>query len=162
MSARGRAEIEIRDIQPTDAGEVLTLQRASFVSEARLYGDPDMAVMTQTLEQVEAELQDNLGVVAVDQGRMVGAARAQKSGDVLLIGRIAVAPDQQGEGIGTMLLSGLEERGRAAGCVEAELFTGSESTANLELYRREGYKESERIEQGDGTAQVFLRKRLGR
>lgn len=88
------------------------------------------------------------------------AARALADGDTLLIGRIAVAPDVQGEGIGTRLLSALEQRGRASGCREAELFTGSLSEANIELYEREGYVQTERIDQGDGTATVFLRKRL--
>lgn len=41
-----------------------------------------------------------------------------------------------------------------------ELFTGSLSEANIELYEREGYVQTERIDQGDGTATVFLRKRL--
>ena len=40
------------------------------------------------------------------------------------------------------------------------MFTGSLSEANLRLYRDCGYVETERVDQGDGTAQVFLRKRL--
>lgn len=51
--------------------------------------------------------------------------------------------------------------GRAAGAVQAELFTGSLSEANLRLYEREGYVETERVDGDDGIQQVFLRKRLG-
>ena len=47
------------------AGEVLTVQRAAFVAEALIYGDPDMAPLTQTLEEVEFELRENLGCVAL-------------------------------------------------------------------------------------------------
>ena len=46
-------EIEVRDIRPEDAGEVLTLQRAAFVSEALIYGDPDMPPLTQSLEELQ-------------------------------------------------------------------------------------------------------------
>jgi len=76
------------------------------------------------------------------------------------IGRLAIAPDQQGEGLGTALLTAVERRGADAGASVAELFTGSLSEANLRLYEREGYVESERVAGDDGVEQVFLRKPL--
>ena len=115
---------------------------------------------TQTLDEVESELQENLGVVAFDGARMIGALRARVDGDLLLVGRIAIAPDRAGEGIGSALLEAVERRGADAGATEAELFTGSLSEANLRLYERLGYRETQRVPDGDGTAQVFLRKRL--
>ena len=150
----------IRPITVDDAGEVLTLQRAAFVQEALIYDAVDMPPLTQTLDEVRGELEDNLGCVALDGERMVGCVRARVDGDLLLIGRIAIAPDQQGSGLGTALLSAVEERGREVGAITAELFTGSLSEANLRLYEREGYEESERVPGDDGTAQVFLRKQL--
>ncbi|MDW4572142.1 GNAT family N-acetyltransferase [Microbacterium sp. M3] len=150
----------IRPIEPRDAGEVMTLQRAAFVQEALIYGSPEMPPLTQTLEEVESELQQNLGVVALDDARMIGALRARVDGDLLLVGRIAIAPDRAGEGIGSALLEAVERRGADAGATEAELFTGSLSEANLRLYERLGYRETQRVPGDDGTAQVFLRKRL--
>lgn len=154
-------DIAIRPIRPDDAGEVLTLQRAAFVQEALIYGTPNMPPLTQTLAEVEAELQRNDGCVAHIGPRMVGAVRARRDGDLLLIGRLAIAPDQQGHGIGSRLLAAVEAAGRDAGATEAELFTGSLSEANLRLYEREGYAETERVDGDDGIQQVFLRKRLG-
>ncbi|MET0297802.1 MAG: GNAT family N-acetyltransferase [Microbacterium sp.] len=153
-------DIRIRPIAATDAGQVLTLQRAAFVQEALIYGDPDMPALTQSLESLAAELDENLGCVAVIDERIVGAARARAAGDLLLVGRIAIAPDQQGDGIGTDLLDAVEKRGRDAGCREAELFTGSFSEANIALYEHLGYREAERVEQGDGIAEIYLRKPL--
>jgi len=140
-----------------DAGELLTLQRAAFVSEALIYGTADMPPLTQTLDELRAELVDGIGWAAREGPRMVGALRARKADDLLLIGRIAIAPDKQGEGIGRLLLETAE---RASGARSAELFTGSLSEANIRLYERCGYRITERVDQGDGTAQVFLRKRL--
>ena len=154
------SEVTVRPIRPEDAGEVLTLQRAAFVQEALIYGTPEMPPLTQTLEELGAELRDNLGCVALDGTRIVGAVRARRDGDLLLVGRIAIAPDQQGRGIGTTLLAAVEERGLADGATEAELFTGSLSEANLRLYEREGYAETQRVPGDDGVEQVFLRKRL--
>ncbi|HWI30600.1 MAG TPA: GNAT family N-acetyltransferase [Microbacterium sp.] len=150
-------DLEIRPISPEDAGEVLTLQRAAFVQEALIYGTPDMPPLTQTLEELEAELVSNEGCVALIGPRMVGAVRARVDGDLLLVGRLAIAPDMQGRGIGSRLLAAVEERSDAG---EAELFTGSLSEANLRLYEREGYVETERVTGDDGIEQVFLRKRL--
>ena len=152
--------IRIRPVAPEDAGEILTVERAAFVDEARIYGTVDMPALTETLEQLHADLHGTLGCVAVHGERIVGVARARASGDVLLIGRIAIAPDQQGRGIGSALLAAVEGRGRDAGCAVAELFTGSLSAANIRLYEREGYRESERVDAGDGIAEVYLRKSL--
>lgn len=149
--------IRIDRIRVEDAGEVLTIQRAAFVSEAQIYGGADSAPLTQTLEQLEAELADGGGWVARRANRLVGALRCREADGVLLIGRIAIAPDVQGEGIGRRLLAAAESHTAAS---VAELFTGSLSEANLRLYRSCGYEETERIDQGDGTAQVFLRKPL--
>lgn len=153
-------EFDVRPIEVGDAGQVLTLQRAAFVQEALIYRDPDMPALTQTLEELEGELADNLGCVAVTGQRVVGAARARASDEVLLVGRIAIAPDLQGEGLGSALLEAVEERGRKNGCRVAELFTGSFSEANLRLYTKLGYRESDRVEQGDGIAEIYLRKEL--
>ncbi len=155
-----RDDIEIRPIRSADAGEVLTIQRAAFVQEALIYGTADMPPLTQTLEELRAELEDNLGHVALAGPRIVGAVRARLDGTLLLVGRLTIAPDQQGGGIGSRLLAAVEAAGRDAGAAQAELFTGSLSEANLRLYTREGYAETERV-LGDGDIeQVFLRKRL--
>ena len=159
-SRSSEPQARVRPIAPADAGEVLTLQRAAFVSEALIYGDADMPPLTQTLEELQAELVENLGCVAVAGSRIVAAARAQRDGDLLLIGRIAVAPDMQGAGLGSLILHAVEERGREAGAREAELFTGRLSEANLRLYTREGYRETERAGGETGEDQIFLRKNL--
>nr|WP_314843240.1 GNAT family N-acetyltransferase [uncultured Microbacterium sp.] len=151
------SDVVVNRIGERDAGEVLTLQRAAFVSEARIYGSADMPPLTQTLAEVEAELRSGDGFTARLDGRLVGAIRFVESDGVLLIGRIAIAPDIQGQGIGRTLLEAAE---RSSSAAEAELFTGSLSEANIRLYEACGYVESTRIPQGDGTDQVFLRKPL--
>ncbi|MFK0240925.1 GNAT family N-acetyltransferase [Microbacterium sp. NPDC090281] len=150
-------EITISPISDDDAGEVLTVQRAAFVSEAAIYGSVDMPPLTQTLTELEAELRSESGLTARIHGRLVGAIRYVVRDGLLLTGRIAIAPDMQGEGIGKLLLESAEKE---SGADVAELFTGSLSEANIRLYESCGYKEHERVPDGDGTEQVFLRKQL--
>lgn len=154
---RTPGRIQLAPISPADAGEVLTIQRAAFVSEARIYGSVDMPPLTQTLAELEAELFDAQGWVARVDGRLVGALRAREEDHLLLIGRIAIAPDQQGRGIGHALLKAAEE---SSGADEAELFTGSLSEANIRLYESCGYVESERVDKGGGIQEIFFRKKL--
>lgn len=153
----GSDEILIAALEPSDAGELLTLQRAAFVSEAQIYGSVDMPPLRQTLAELEAEIRADRGLSARIAGRLVGAIRFTEHDDLLLIGRLAVAPDLQGAGIGRRLLAAAESASTAA---EAELFTGSLSEANLRLYLACGYEESERVPDGEGVEQVFLRKHL--
>jgi ribosomal protein S18 acetylase RimI-like enzyme len=152
-------EIALAPISVADAGEVLTIQRAAFVSEAQIYGSVDMPPLTQTLEELQAELRESDGWVARVGGRLVGAIRSRTADGLLLIGRIAIAPDMQGSGIGRALLDAAESH---SGAEEAELFTGSLSEANIRLYESCGYVETERVDTGDGVQEVYLRKVLRR
>lgn len=154
---KDEAGIILARVSQTDAGEALTIQRAAFVSEALIYGTADMPVLTQTLDQLRAELAGSSGWVARQRGRLIGIIHAAETEELLLIGRIAVAPDIQGAGIGKRLLDIVEQNSRAP---EAELFTGSLSESNIRLYQKCGYRITEEIDQGDGTAQIFMRKRI--
>jgi predicted N-acetyltransferase YhbS len=89
----------IRPAELQDAGAVLTVRRAAFVTEAQLHDDPHIIPLTQPLEEVQASIVETCLLVAVDGTRIVGSVRAARSGDVWQMSRLAVAPDRQGEGI---------------------------------------------------------------
>jgi len=144
--------------QAADAGEVLTLQRAAFVTEAQLYSAPFLPALTQSLDEVAAEMADGLCLKAVEGHRIVGAGRARADLGSWHISRLSVAPDRQGRGIGTALLQALEA---AAGddITVFKLFTGARSDANLKLYGRQGYSQiwHEALKSGPGL--IHLEKR---
>ncbi|WP_067794037.1 GNAT family N-acetyltransferase [Actinomadura formosensis] len=145
---------------PADAGEILTVQRAAYVAEAQLYGDPFIPPLVESIEQLRKVLAGDAVVLkAVLDGRLAGAARARFSDRTCLVGRLVVAPDLQGRGIGRRLLTALEDEaaGRADACV---LFTGHLSEANLRLYRRLGYTETRRERVAAHLTLVHMRKPL--
>lgn len=136
----GAAAVTIAPATADDAGELLTLQRAAYVTEAQLHDEPRLPPLTQTLDELLAELRrpDVVAVKALLGHRVVGGGRARVDGRTAHIGRLTVAPDLQGRGIGTALLTALEQA--TAGRVDAwALFTGERSAANLRLYERCGY-----------------------
>lgn len=151
--------IRIEDVSAPDAGELLTLQRAAYATEARIYGDPALPALTQTLEEVQQELDTAVALKAMDGSRMVGAVRAHIEGSVLHIGRLTVAPDWQGRGVGSRLLTEIEGSRRDE-VDSATLFTGHLSDANLRLYVRRGYVEQRREELRPGVILVHLTKPL--
>lgn len=146
-----------------DAGEVLTLQRAAYVTEAQAHGDTDLPPLRQVLSELAAELADPAGLALGwrdARGRLVAAARARvigASSDVAEIGRLTVAPDRQGQRLGTRLLAAIEAE-LPAGVTGLRLFTGERSEGNLRLYARAGYTETGRQPTGAGYSLVHLSK----
>jgi GNAT superfamily N-acetyltransferase len=130
--------ISIIPATSADAGEILTVQRAAYVSEAILYDNPRFSALTETLDDVHAAVTAGQVLVARHQSgtRIVGAVRGEVVRDECQVGRLVVAPDQQRRGIGRALLAAVEARFTARRFV---LFTGSRSAANLRLYERAGY-----------------------
>jgi len=140
-----------------DAGELLTLQRAAFVGEARLYGDLELPPLTETLDQVRSALTEGYAVKATVGSRIVGSARARVEGPVAHLARFAVAPDQQGLGIGTRLITALEAAAPAE-VTRFALFTGERSERNLALYERLGYHRVQRRTVSPEVVLIFMEK----
>ncbi len=72
-------------------------------------------------------------------GRLVGAVRGRLEGESYEIGRLMVAPDLQGRGIGRLLLEAVE-RTAPVEATELVLYTGALSERNIRLYRKAGYR----------------------
>ena len=149
--------VEIGPLPPGAAGELLTLQRAAYVTEAQLYDDVRLPALVQTLDELADELARSACLAALAGSRLAGAVRTRERDGVLHVGRLAVAPDLQGRGIGTRLLLAAE---RSTTLPRAALFTGARSTANLRLYRRHGYVETAREPVRPGLELVHLVKEL--
>ncbi|GIH74062.1 GNAT family N-acetyltransferase [Planobispora longispora] len=143
---------------PADTGEILTVQRAAYVSEAQLYGDPFIPPLIETAEQVRKAVETATVLVARDASRVVGAVRGQMSGTTCVVGRLVVAPDLQGRGIGGALLAALHDE--AASALAFDLFTGHLSEGNLRLYRRHGYRETRRERMSDHLTLVHMRREV--
>lgn len=155
------AHLDIRPVTTDDAGELLTLRRAAFVTEAQQYGDPHIPPLTQTLEELVADLQAE-GVITLGGWygpRLVGSIRVLLEGQKATLGRFAVAPDLQGQGFGTQLLLAILPF-LPEGIEEVWVFTGRDSVQNLALYAKHGYEHQHDQTAGDLTY-AFLRKTLG-
>jgi ribosomal protein S18 acetylase RimI-like enzyme len=121
-----------------DAAEILTLQKLAYQSEAAIYDDFAIPPLTQTLEEIVADLKRQTFLKATMEGRIVGSVRAYLQDGTCFVGRLIVHPSFQNQGIGTRLLGEIE---RAFDQAERfELFTGHLSERNLYLYQKLGYR----------------------
>ncbi len=147
----GVVEVVIARATVEHAGELLTVQRAAYLSEAQRYSDPFLPPLTQPLAEIVEDVRTGRRLVALQGLRVVGSVRVEERAGVLHVGRLAVAPDQQGRGIGRRLLLAAEE---TAGPHTAtyELFTGADSGDNVQLYEGLGYRRvrHERLAKGPG------------
>jgi len=98
------------------AGEVLTLQRAAYITEAQAHRDVDLPPLRQLLSELTAELNDQEVLAAGwrdEAGRLVAAVRVrvrQSAPTVAEVGRLTVVPDRQGQGLGSSLLMAVDRR----------------------------------------------------
>jgi ribosomal protein S18 acetylase RimI-like enzyme len=133
-------EISIVAAAPTDAGEVLTVQRAAFLAEGALNDSFTLPPLTETLDEVRAAIDDTglVFLVARQEHRLVGSVRGRVTDGTGHVSRLSIAPDLQGQGLGRRLMTAIEQA--LAGQVQRfELFTGATSAANLALYHKLGY-----------------------
>jgi tRNA (guanine37-N1)-methyltransferase len=122
-----------------DAGELFTLTRACWLQE--LWANPDVPIpaLEESLDDLLASLDDWTTLVARAGGRLVGSCRGRAEGEVWDVGRVMVAPDLQGRGLGRYLLD-LVEQAAPPDVTSYQLFTGAGSTDNIRMYKKAGYR----------------------
>lgn len=80
-------------------------------------------------------------------------------GDSMLLENVAVHPDAAGQGIGRALIVFCEDAARRADLGAVDLYTNAKMTANLSIYPRLGYVQTDRRTE-DGFDRVYFRKHL--
>ncbi len=131
--------LDLRTATPGDVPELLVLQRACWVTEARQNDWWDIPPLTETAEQVRESLTEWTTWLLRDHGRLIGGVRTKRHGLTWHIGRLMAAEDLRGRGLGRALLEFAE--GTAPPDIERyALMTGAGSRDNLRMYRKAGYR----------------------
>ena len=161
------ADLDVRVAVPADAPELFVLQRACWMPEGRVSGDWTIPPLDESLDDVRGWLAQWTTYVARVRGdagvpgRLVGAVRGRvRPGDPTVwgSGRLMVAPDLHGRGLGRELL----ELAEAAAPASVETFwinTGAVSEANQRRYRRAGYRRVPGEGSSPGSVDLVKRRR---
>lgn len=128
----------IKRADKADLKAILELQYLAYQSEAKLFNNPDIPPLKQTLEDVEQDYEKGIILKATDENnKIIGSVRAYCENDTVFIGKLMVNPQNQRNGIGTKLLLAIEKEYSGK---RYELFTSSRSRKNISLYERLGYR----------------------
>ncbi|NPC95551.1 tRNA (guanosine(37)-N1)-methyltransferase TrmD [Nocardioides sp. zg-DK7169] len=143
-------EWDIVAASPGDAAEILVLQRACWVQEALVNDSLAIPPLHESLDDVRADLARWDTYVVRSGGRLVGGVRGRLESTQWDIGRLMVAPDLQGRGLGRLLL----EHVQAVAHPDATsyvLFTGVHSAENQRMYRKAGFRVRDDLEAPPGA-----------
>jgi tRNA (guanine37-N1)-methyltransferase len=134
-------DLEIRPATRADAGELFTLTRACWLQE--LWANPEVVIpaLEESFDDAIRGVAEWTTFVARAGGRIVGSTRGRLAGDgtVWDVGRVMVAPDLQGRGLGRYLLE-LIEAAAPPEVTSYELWTGAKSVENIRMYKKAGYR----------------------
>jgi tRNA (guanine37-N1)-methyltransferase len=137
----GGLDLDVRLATRADAGELFTLTRACWLQE--LWANPGVVIpaLEESFEEAIRGLADWTTYVARAGGRIIGSTRGRLVGDgtVWDVGRVMVAPDLQGRGLGRYLLELIEDAAPAE-AMSYELWTGARSVDNIRMYKKAGYR----------------------
>ena len=130
---------ELRHAVPADVGELYTLQLCCWVQEQHANPGVRIPALHESLEDMRRSLEEWTWLVLRRGGRLVAAARGRVEDDTWDVGRLMVAPDLQGQGLGRFMLAEIEAVAPPA-VTAFTLFTGAQSLGNIRMYKRAGYR----------------------
>lgn len=143
-----------------DAEHILKLQYLCYQNEAELYGDYSIEPLTQTLDDLRAELDGGHALVARLGDEVVASVRGTiDDTGTARIARLIVHPRMRRHGLGGRLLDAIEERFAGEPAAKRfQLFTGRRGEGNLRLYRSRGYTPVASEQVGPGLKLITLQK----
>jgi predicted GNAT family N-acyltransferase len=139
--------IEVREARDDERAALLALRHQVFVSEQGVPLDLEIDEHDETATHI----------VAVDDGVLVGTCRVLQAGELAKFGRLVVARDARGRGIGAALLQEAERHARAMGCDRMVL---AAQTSAMGLYERAGYAARGGVFLDAGIEHVTMEKAL--
>ncbi len=135
----GDLTLDVAPATRADAGELFTLTRACWLQEMQANPGVPVPALEESFDDLVAALEDWTTFVARAGGRLVGSSRGRAEGAVWDVGRVMVAPDLQGRGLGRYLLTLIEDAAPAT-VTSYSLFTGARSVDNIRMYKKAGYR----------------------
>lgn len=124
--------------------------------------DPPSSVHRLTPGSLAEKAANEFCLVGWNKGRLAGCVFARERGDALYIGKLAVDPVEQGNGIGRRLIAAVEDLALRLRKATLELETRVELTGNHAFFRRLGFDEVARTAHPgyDRPTSITFRKRL--
>lgn len=118
--------------------ELWELLLAAF-DDQRARIDPPSSLYRLDAELLARKAQDETLFLAVESGQLIGCAFAKVKVDCVYVGKVAVKPDCQRQGIGRRLMQAVEHFARQTGRLVLELETRIELVENHQTFAALGF-----------------------
>ncbi|RWL43374.1 MAG: GNAT family N-acetyltransferase [Mesorhizobium sp.] len=124
--------------------------------------DPPSSAHLLSADSLAEKAKKETGFLAVENDRIVGCVFALERARDFYVGKLAVEPALQGQGVGARLMQAVEDLARERGKDAIELQARIELTANHAAFARLGFRETGRTaHQGyDRPTSITMRKVL--
>lgn len=141
--------------------DLLALIRRAFAYMDGII-DPPSSAHLLTADTLAEKAKRETGFLAIENGRVVGCVFALERAQDFYVGKLAVEPRLQAQGIGARLMRAVEDLARERGKDAIELQTRIELTTNHAAFARLGFRETERTahEGYDKPTSITMRKVL--
>lgn len=134
--------LETRRVGPEAAAEVLAVVKAAFADRPVL--DPPADALAETEDSIAAMLALSGGLLALDEGRPVGALVLDPVDDDVYLRRVSVDPGAQGHGIAHRLVRAALLETARAGAHRVRLLARQELPRTIGFWRDLGFIETGR------------------
>jgi len=151
---------EISTALPREYEQCRKVLCGAFVGYIRALGRTEPPLAAADLPDALAEARV---LVAKDDRKIIGLLVFRDTPPMRSINSVAVAPDRQGQGIGSALIRAAEHTAMAAGLTALELSTAELMQDRIRLYERLGFRTIRRALPShgrDNCMRVFMRKDL--
>ena len=137
--------LQLREAQPEDHESVVACVDAAYQGYVEDIGKKPAPM----LDDYGSLIRAGAVTVALDGDELVGLIVMWARPDHWYVDNVAVWPQRQSTGVGSVLLARAEETARRAGFDEVRLYTNEAMTANTTYYEHRGYVETHRsVEDG--------------
>jgi GNAT superfamily N-acetyltransferase len=149
-------DFQLRPATPADAAAIRKLTRAAYARWVPLSGREPKPM---TVDYDAAVLIHRFDLLYL-AGDLAALIETVDEGEVLLVENVAVAPDQQGRGLGTRMLALADELALSQGKRRIRLYTNRLWTQNVRLYLKLGYVIDREEDVRPGLVRVHMSKAL--
>jgi len=142
-------------------GDLLALIRRAFAYMDGVI-DPPSSAHLLSADSLAEKAKKETGFLAVENDRIVGCVFALERARDFYVGKLAVEPEFQGQGVGARLMQAVEDLARERDKDAIELQARIELTANHAAFARLGFRETARTAHAgyDRPTSITMRKVL--
>jgi len=130
----------LRPAQPEDHDAIVACVDAAYQGYIEDIGEKPAPMLDDYKSLIRAEAV----TVALDGDELAGLIVMWARPDHWYVDNVAVWPNRQGTGVGSVLLAHADHMATTAGFGEVRLYTNEAMTANTTYYERRGYTETHR------------------